>query len=610
MKQFLAAWGFILAVIVGTPAAAVTQDPLPQVYSMTPTEVNMQTGYYQPSFTDLVMGHLKLVRGGAQATAGNAGIKHNLAGIFWTDTSTAQTKYNAEIDGKTISWAPVSTGGWIVWNNEALDTALTFTNNRWQLVGRDGTVYQFMPLAALGNSTSLEVLDYAEYPDGTRLTYSYNSSGLLRTIISNRGYAIVLDYTVFGSRVEPCGSNLHQRGFDFTCSNSTLAQSAVTAACAYNTTLVQVDPNTTCASAALKVTYGYTLRSDPIYGTVYDMTSVTDVRGGVTTYQHDANGQITCITFVNSPTCRITNTYSGLQISQQVMASGAVWQLAYQSDYDPDNPPLPGQIRYSYSWLTDPAGNVTTTRYENGQFDELIQPERQITSYVISGSDIVSVTYPEGNQLVLGRDGNRIWTSTQKAKPNTGLADIVVSQTYLGTGGWESTCQYNTPKVCDAPVTRVDPNGKETDYTYDTASGKLLTETAPAVPYSLNPAYTVRPQTRYTYAQRYAWILSGGSYVHAATPIWVLTQKSICKTDSYLAGSGCQNPVSGAIEPADEVITTYDYGPDSGPNNLLLRGVVEDAGAGKLNLRACYTYDGQGNKISETKPLGTGATCP
>jgi YD repeat-containing protein len=58
----------------------------------------------------------------------------------------------------------------------------------------------------------------------------------------------------------------------------------------------------------------------------------------------------------------------------------------------------------------------------------------------------------------------------------------------------------------------------------------------------------------------------------------------------------------------DEVLTTYDYGPDSGPNNLFLRGRVVTADG--QSLRTCYTYDRFGNRISETLPRAGLTSCP
>ena len=63
----------------------------------------------------------------------------------------------------------------------------------------------------------------------------------------------------------------------------------------------------------------------------------------------------------------------------------------------------------------------------------------------------------------------------------------------------------------------------------------------------------------------------------------------------------------------DEVVTAFEYGPDSGPNNLLLRGIavtgVNSAGVIETQ-RTCYGYDDYGNKISETSPLANLSVCP
>ena len=59
---------------------------------------------------------------------------------------------------------------------------------------------------------------------------------------------------------------------------------------------------------------------------------------------------------------------------------------------------------------------------------------------------------------------------------------------------------------------------------------------------------------------------------------------------------------------ADETVTAFDYGPDSGPNNLLPRG--QTVAASGVTLRTCYGYDGDGNKISETSPNANLSACP
>ena len=84
-------------------------------------------------------------------------------------------------------------------------------------------------------------------------------------------------------------------------------------------------------------------------------------------------------------------------------------------------------------------------------------------------------------------------------------------------------------------------------------------------------------------------------------PIWLLTSESRCRRTAATE-TGC---VGGA---ADELVTTFDYGPEAGPNNLLLRGIVEDANG--VASRTCYTYDAVGNRTGETMPLAGLTSCP
>lgn len=147
------------------------------------------------------------------------------------------------------------------------------------------------------------------------------------------------------------------------------------------------------------------------------------------------------------------------------------------------------------------------------------------------------------------------------------------------------------PKTCNKPTSITDGNGYTTTYTYSPEHGGVLTKSSPAV-------NGVSPVVRYAYAQRYAWITNGsGAFVHAGDPIWVLVSEKTCRTTSTnIAGDSC---AGGA---ADEVVTTYDYGPDDGRagNNLLMRGktILADGQA----IRTCFGYDDDGNKIWETSP--------
>jgi hypothetical protein len=184
--------------------------------------------------------------------------------------------------------------------------------------------------------------------------------------------------------------------------------------------------------------------------------------------------------------------------------------------------------------------------------------------------------------------GQRPETYTYDARGN-------VLSNGFATAGYDAVCANQF--TCNQPNWARDPAGNQTDFTYSPVHGGVLTVTGPAV-------NGIRPQTRYEYAQRYAWLKNAaGAHVQSASPIWVLSATSLCRTSS---ATGV--PASPCALAGDEVRTTYEYGPNSGPNNLLQRGVVVTADG--QSTRTCLGYDHRFQKISETQPAGAPATCP
>jgi YD repeat-containing protein len=190
----------------------------------------------------------------------------------------------------------------------------------------------------------------------------------------------------------------------------------------------------------------------------------------------------------------------------------------------------------------------------------------------------VSVLTPAGIKTQYGYDGRLNLTSvTRNPVANSGQPVIVQSAIY------PTTCTNMI--TCNKPTAVIDGKNNQTDFTYDPAHGGALTVTSPAVAGG-------RPETRYTYSQRRAWYLgSNGVMAADSNLIWVLATESLCA-----AGSGCT------------MVTTYDYGPDSGPNNLILRGKTVTADG--QTQRVCYGHDKQGNTIWETSPKANASSCP
>jgi YD repeat-containing protein len=198
---------------------------------------------------------------------------------------------------------------------------------------------------------------------------------------------------------------------------------------------------------------------------------------------------------------------------------------------------------------------------------------------------VYSVTSPEGNSVVRTCDPRGNVTSvTRKAKAGANLPDSGATATFA------ATCTNATSKICNQPTATFDARGAQADFEYDPAHGGVLKGQLPAV-------NGVRPEKRFTYDQKYAYVKNAAGVLGpAATAVWVPTKVSECRTTNSCTGG------------ADETVTTYEYGAEGTVNRLLLRGKVITAGG--VSLRTCYTYDQLGNRTSETTPRAGVSTCP
>jgi RHS repeat-associated protein len=167
--------------------------------------------------------------------------------------------------------------------------------------------------------------------------------------------------------------------------------------------------------------------------------------------------------------------------------------------------------------------------------------------------------------------------------------------------GYPTSCTSATRKICNKPEWIKDARGQQTDYSYDTATGQVLTVTGP------EDANSIRPVTRYEYDDFYASFYknNSSSIEQADSPVSLLVRVATCRTTATV-GNGC---AGGAL---DEVVTEYDYGPQDGTaNNLQLRSISVTAEVnGALQTRTtCYEYDLYGHRIGETLPEGTAGGC-
>lgn len=193
-------------------------------------------------------------------------------------------------------------------------------------------------------------------------------------------------------------------------------------------------------------------------------------------------------------------------------------------------------------------------------------PLSQTTSYQYdSYGRLTQVTRPEGDKTVFAYDARgNVTSTTLKAKTGSGLSDIVTTASY------PSTC--SNPVTCNSPDWTQDAKGNQTDYTYDTTHGGLLSFTAPA------DASSVRPQTRYTYTP--------------TSGVYLLTGISSCQTAASCSGA------------ATESKATIAYN-----SNYLPTSETVSAGDNSIAATTAYTYDAAGNLKTVDGPLsGTGDT--
>src|SRR3546814_2079390 len=139
----------------------------------------------------------------------------------------------------------------------------------------------------------------------------------------------------------------------------------------------------------------------------------------------------------------------------------------------------------------------------------------------------------------------------QVAKAGSGLADIVTS------AGYDATCT-STAK-CNKPNWTKDAKLKQTDYSYNTTNGNILTMTLP-------PATSggTRPKVTYSY--------TGVNGVQMVTGI------STCRAGSSCAGT------------ANEVKTTFAYDSLQRPTSVTIA-----AGNGSVSSTTGYAYDTKNN---------------
>ncbi len=270
----------------------------------------------------------------------------------------------------------------------------------------------------------------------------------------------------------------------------------------------------------------------------------------------------------------VTFTLNSARRVTKVVEGGATYNYSYSDSGDDRTVVVSGPLSYSRTVISsianarvksDTDASNATTSFEYGawgRIERIVKPEGNYTNY----------TYDSRGNVTEQRE-----VSKTLGTP----ADIVIK------AGYDATCA--NPKTCNQANWVEDARGNRTDYVYDPSHGGVLTVTEPA------GRDGVRPQTRYTYTQLYAWYApnNSGPIAQAPTPVWKLTGVSSC----------IRGQAPACVGTAAEVRTTISYGVPGTPNTLLPTSITHSAGDGSLSSTSTMTYDGAGNVTLVDGPL-------
>jgi hypothetical protein len=255
----------------------------------------------------------------------------------------------------------------------------------------------------------------------------------------------------------------------------------------------------------------------------------------------------------------------------------------------------------SYAWNPGCVDNTV-----GGYITFIKKPDNTITSFEYDDYYRLTKTkYPELNSEEYTYDDRGNITNVAKTSKQ-GVAQHAFS------AGFDATC-INT-KTCNKPQWTRDALLRQTDYTYDSTHGGILTETLPA------DANGVRPRKRYIYTAMYATDINGVP-ITADGPIYKLTAVSSCLSATPGNPDSCVGTSSEQIEEfyyQHPRLLKTKMRKRTGDNSEVKETsflynakdelITIDGPRTDVDDRTYITYDGVGRKIFEisSDPDGTG----
>jgi len=573
------------------PALAQTQPALlpPETAVISPGGVDMVSGRYTGESTDLSMS--SDANGGISFTRHNEKNKpfrSNWHHFLKRDCKRAPGSSPMdpctvvwELQSKAIAKSYLEDPPGVFWEQGLPSPGYTkleyvgFPTSAYRFTANDGTVYLF---ESGGQNTGNVWVSSITRKDGLVYTLTYDSNGdsedttrRLRRVKSNTGYELILEYTASGS-------------------------DRISKACVLNTAVTTPPSGHSCSGITQTALYSYT-------GTTFRLASITDPLAKVWTISNNFTTAPYTQSYskpgIGTPwlvnTMTLVNT--GYGVSQQQFSDGRLLAYVYENYENISDPPVPvesvrgvgwtenGTATTSLVWdsfqqcaecpqfispapvqISDPLGRTTNLDFWAGRF----QPHGALMSKALPNGRTEYFSYTQGGLA------QRRWV----APTNTSDPALTTGFTY------DCAVTFN----CAKPVTMTDPRGAVTTYSYSGTHGLTLTETQPD-PDGAGPLPS--PQKRYTYQQFQArYKNSSGTFINGGN-VWLLTEISECRTGTAPSCVGTD----------DETKTTFTYPSSGTANNLLPISKTVAAGNGSPSATTTWTYDANGDKLTEDGPL-------
>jgi RHS repeat-associated protein len=476
----------------------------------------------------------------------------NLVATLTENAGTAHVSFGGISDRFTISGSTYTP-------TEGRGAKLTLSGNIYTYTAADGTRTYFSKAYVgtypYGNVTGL--VTNIIRPSGASLTFNYASVyTCIRSKPSGSGYVCTQRTTV--RRIASVTSNSgYQLSFNYAHSLDYYSDPDFMPYEPYDSFWNEWGNIVSVSGSAGSQSFGYSGSiGTPLY------FNITDALGRTTKYRMvgglvagitrpGSTSEDVAVTYVYSPTSRVTSIATAAGTTTYGYADAAGVRTTTVTD------PLGHATVYTFDIASNRLTSVTnalsqTTSYQydgSGRRTYVIPPEGTITA----GTPAAGYT-----KFTYDTRGN-VTETRAVAKAGTGLADIVT------TAGYDASCI--SAAKCNQPNWTRDPNNNQTDYTYDTTHGGVLTATRPAAILG-----GTRPNTAYSYTS------VGG--------VNLVTGISTCQTAASCVGT------------ADEVKTTIAYNA-----NLLTATVTQAAGDGSLSATKTYSYDTVGNLTAVDGPL-------